>query len=86
MKKIREILFRIKLIKLNAWEKIFIEKIADCRKEELHYLNIDAFYWTLMSKLTLEELLLKSPSACNKHNLLCNHFLSNFVTILEIAT
>lgn len=51
LRKIREIFFRIKLIKLSAWERIFIKKIADCRRKELHYLNIDAFYWTLMSKL-----------------------------------
>lgn len=50
LKKIREIFLRIKLIKLNAWEEIFIEKIAECRSKELRYLNIDAFYWTLMSK------------------------------------
>jgi len=51
LKKIREVFFRIKLIKLNAWENIFIEKIAECRRTELRFLNIDAFYWTLMSKL-----------------------------------
>jgi hypothetical protein len=48
--KIREVFLRIKLIKLNAWEEIFIHKIADCRRKELHYLNIDAFYWTMMSE------------------------------------
>jgi hypothetical protein len=50
LQKIREVFLRIKLIKLNAWEEIFIQKISDCRKKELRYLNIDAFYWTLMSK------------------------------------
>lgn len=50
LRKIREIFLRIRLIKLNAWERIFVGKIAECRKDELHYLNIDAFYWTLMSE------------------------------------
>ncbi|XP_070506650.1 ATP-binding cassette sub-family C member Sur isoform X2 [Chironomus tepperi] len=52
LQKIREIFLRIKLIKLNAWEEIFIEKIAECRDNELKYLKIDAFYWTLMTFLT----------------------------------
>lgn len=40
----------IKLIKLNAWDNVFIKKITEAREKELKYLNKDSFYWTLMSK------------------------------------
>lgn len=40
----------IKLIKLNAWDNVFIKKITEARKQELKYLNKDSFYWTIMSK------------------------------------
>ncbi|CAO1396998.1 unnamed protein product [Diamesa serratosioi] len=52
LKKIREVFFRIKLIKLNAWEQIYVDKIGNCREKELHYLNIDAVYMSLMTFLT----------------------------------
>lgn len=35
---------------MNAWEQIFVDKIGSCREKELHYLNIDAVYMSLMSK------------------------------------
>ncbi|XP_075149498.1 sulfonylurea receptor [Haematobia irritans] len=42
----------IKLIKLNAWDNVFIKKITEARQKELHYLNKDSLYWTLMTILT----------------------------------
>lgn len=50
LRRISELLIGIKVIKLNAWEKVFKEKIECSRKTELEYLNKDSFYWTLMSK------------------------------------
>lgn len=50
LRRISELLIGIKVIKLNAWEKVFKEKIECSRKSELKYLNKDSFYWTLMSK------------------------------------
>lgn len=41
----------IKIIKLNAWEKVFAEKIQQSRENELKCLNKDSVYWTFMSKL-----------------------------------
>lgn len=40
----------IKIIKLNAWEKVFTEKIQRSREKELHCLDKDSIYWTLMSE------------------------------------
>lgn len=40
----------IKIIKLNAWETVFTEKIAKSRENELKCLDKDSIYWTLMSK------------------------------------
>lgn len=48
-----EVLLGIKLIKLNAWEKIFNEKINELRNNELKYLDKDSIYWTLMSELII---------------------------------
>jgi hypothetical protein len=50
LKKINEILLGIKLIKLNAWEKVYKEKINECRRKELKYLDLDSLFWTLMSE------------------------------------
>lgn len=50
LRRISELLIGIKVIKLNAWEKVFKEKIECSRKTELKYLNKDSVYWTLMSK------------------------------------
>lgn len=50
LKKINEVLIGIKLIKLNAWEKLFKEKITTLRNKELVYLDKDSVYWSLMSK------------------------------------
>lgn len=54
MKKIHDTLIGIKIIKLNAWDDVFLKKIQAARKKELKYLNKDAFYWTLMSELRLD--------------------------------
>lgn len=43
----------IKIIKLNAWETVFMEKIAKSRENELKCLDKDSIYWTLMSKCVL---------------------------------
>lgn len=48
---ISELLMGIKIIKLNAWEKVFAEKIQRSRDDELKCLNKDSVYWTIMSKL-----------------------------------
>lgn len=50
LKKINEVLIGIKLIKLNAWEKLFKEKITTLRNKELVYLDKDSVYWSLMSE------------------------------------
>lgn len=47
---ISELLMGIKIIKLNAWEKVFAEKIQRSREDELKCLNKDSVYWTIMSK------------------------------------
>lgn len=39
----------MKIIKLNAWERVFKEKIQLSRERELKHLDIDSIYWTLMS-------------------------------------
>lgn len=44
-----ELLAGIKIIKLNAWEKVFAEKIQKSRENELKCLDNDSIYWTLMS-------------------------------------
>ena len=50
LKRTNDIFLGIKLIKLNAWEKVFQDKIGLARDKELKYLNKDSFYWTVMSK------------------------------------
>lgn len=40
----------IKIIKLNAWETVFTEKIEKSRENELKCLDKDSIYWTFMSK------------------------------------
>ncbi|KAH8334240.1 hypothetical protein KR059_007880 [Drosophila kikkawai] len=52
LKKIHDTLVGIKVIKLNAWDEVFLKKIQVARKNELKYLNRDATYWTLMAVLT----------------------------------
>ncbi|XP_055905091.1 ATP-binding cassette sub-family C member Sur isoform X2 [Eupeodes corollae] len=52
LKKTHDVLCGIKIIKLNAWEKVFGDKIRTARNMELKYLNKDSFYWTLMTFLT----------------------------------
>ncbi|XP_030561712.1 ATP-binding cassette sub-family C member Sur isoform X1 [Drosophila novamexicana] len=52
LKKIHDTLIGIKIIKLNAWDEVFLRKIQAARKKELKYLNKDALYWTLMAILT----------------------------------
>lgn len=52
LKKINEVLIGIKLIKLNAWEKLFNEKITTLRNKELVYLDKDSVYWSLMSEFS----------------------------------
>ncbi|XP_046866471.1 ATP-binding cassette sub-family C member Sur [Drosophila willistoni] len=52
LKKIHDTLIGIKIIKLNAWDEVFMRKIQTARKKELKYLNKDAVYWTLMTILT----------------------------------
>lgn len=46
----------IKIIKLNAWEKVFAEKIQRSREDELKCLNKDSIYWTIMSKQSINIL------------------------------
>lgn len=53
LKKIHDTLIGIKIIKLNAWDDVFLKKIQAARKKELKYLYKDAFFWTLMSKLKI---------------------------------
>lgn len=50
--RIAELLMGIKIIKLNAWEKVFTEKIQRSREKELQCLDKDSIYWTLMSECT----------------------------------
>jgi len=48
LKKIHDTLVGIKVIKLNAWDEVFLKKIQLARNKELKYLNKDATFWTLM--------------------------------------
>lgn len=48
MKRIHDTLVGIKVIKLNAWDEVFLKKIQEARRKELKYLNKDATFWTLM--------------------------------------
>lgn len=50
LKKLNELLLGIKIIKLNAWEKVFKERIIEVRNKELKCLDRDSFYWTAMSE------------------------------------
>lgn len=50
LRRISELLMGIKVIKLNAWEKVFREKIEKSRENELKCLDMDSIYWTLMSE------------------------------------
>ena len=50
LRRINEVLLGIKLIKLNAWETVFKDKISQARQQELRHLDLDSIYWTLMSK------------------------------------
>ncbi|XP_073824005.1 sulfonylurea receptor [Musca autumnalis] len=52
LKRLHDCFMGIKLIKLNAWDNVFIKKITEARDNELKYLNKDSFYWTLMTILT----------------------------------
>ncbi|XP_055539694.1 ATP-binding cassette sub-family C member Sur isoform X2 [Wyeomyia smithii] len=52
LRRINEVLLGIKLIKLNAWENVFQEKISRARQKELRHLDLDSCYWTLMMLLT----------------------------------
>ncbi|EDV58465.2 ATP-binding cassette sub-family C member Sur [Drosophila erecta] len=52
LKKIHDTLVGIKVIKLNAWDEVFLKKIQEARRNELKYLNKDATFWTLMAVLT----------------------------------
>ncbi|XP_043649909.1 ATP-binding cassette sub-family C member Sur isoform X2 [Drosophila teissieri] len=52
LKKIHDTLVGIKVIKLNAWDEVFLKKIQEARSKELKYLNKDATFWTLMAVLT----------------------------------
>ncbi|TMW53931.1 hypothetical protein DOY81_000988 [Sarcophaga bullata] len=52
LRKLHDCFLGIKLIKLNAWDNVFIKKITEARQKELKYLNKDSFYWTLMTILT----------------------------------
>ncbi|KAH8255681.1 hypothetical protein KR038_008446 [Drosophila bunnanda] len=52
LKKIHDTLVGIKVIKLNAWDEVFLKKIQVARQNELKYLNKDATFWTLMTVLT----------------------------------
>lgn len=54
LKKIHDTLIGIKIIKLNAWDDVFLKKIQAARKKELKYLYKDAFFWTLMSELATD--------------------------------
>uniref|UniRef100_A0A182JDM1 Uncharacterized protein n=1 Tax=Anopheles atroparvus TaxID=41427 RepID=A0A182JDM1_ANOAO len=52
LRRINEVLLGIKLIKLNAWESVFKDKISHARQQELRHLDLDSIYWTLMMLLT----------------------------------
>ncbi|XP_050087692.1 ATP-binding cassette sub-family C member Sur isoform X2 [Anopheles aquasalis] len=52
LRRINEVLLGIKLIKLNAWEGVFKDKISVARQQELRHLDLDSIYWTLMMLLT----------------------------------
>uniref|UniRef100_A0A182P340 ABC transmembrane type-1 domain-containing protein n=1 Tax=Anopheles epiroticus TaxID=199890 RepID=A0A182P340_9DIPT len=52
LRRINEVLLGIKLIKLNAWETVFKDKISQARQQELRHLDLDSIYWTLMMLLT----------------------------------
>ncbi|XP_058056478.1 ATP-binding cassette sub-family C member Sur [Anopheles bellator] len=52
LRRINEVLLGIKLIKLNAWEGVFRDKISLARRQELRHLDLDSIYWTLMMLLT----------------------------------
>ncbi|XP_055301236.1 ATP-binding cassette sub-family C member Sur isoform X3 [Sitodiplosis mosellana] len=52
LRRISELLMGIKIIKLNAWETVFTEKISKSRENELKCLDKDSIYWTLMTFLT----------------------------------
>ncbi|XP_035915035.1 ATP-binding cassette sub-family C member Sur isoform X3 [Anopheles stephensi] len=52
LRRINEVLLGIKLIKLNAWESVFKDKISQARQQELRHLDLDSIYWTLMMLLT----------------------------------
>ncbi|XP_028401273.1 multidrug resistance-associated protein 1-like [Dendronephthya gigantea] len=48
-KTMNEILNGIKVLKLYAWEKSFIEKVLGIRKLELHQLKLGKFVWSALS-------------------------------------
>ncbi|KAL5292357.1 Sur family protein [Megaselia abdita] len=51
IRKTNDVFMGIKLIKLNAWEKVFLEKIKLLRSNEVSLLNKDSVYWSIITIL-----------------------------------
>lgn len=94
--RIAELLMGIKIIKLNAWEKVFTEKIQRSREKELQCLDKDSIYWTLMSEYCRDtrnlsintSLANKSPLHSSRpafHVAFLTHLSSVIITVVTIA-
>jgi ATP-binding cassette subfamily C (CFTR/MRP) protein 1 len=46
MEQISEVLSNIKLLKLFGWEKPFIDRISETRRQELHTLKLKNYFWS----------------------------------------
>lgn len=69
----------IKLIKLNAWDHVFKERINESRRNEIKHLNVDSVLWTLMSMSGSFELL---NNLNHKYTYCFSAFLTHVSTVL----
>ncbi|CAG2179119.1 unnamed protein product, partial [Oppiella nova] len=51
MEQISEVLSNIKLLKLFGWEKPFIDRISETRRQELHTLKLKNYFWSCIDVL-----------------------------------
>ncbi|CAG2174856.1 unnamed protein product [Oppiella nova] len=51
MEQISEVLSNIKLLKLFGWEKPFISRISETRRQELHTLKLKNYFWSCIDVL-----------------------------------
>lgn len=50
LRQTHELVTGIKLVKLHAWEDVFIRRVTSTRERELHLLYRDSIYRALMSE------------------------------------